>query len=938
MQVITVPNILEPTKSFKTEHDFTSIIDYLQFQYPDGFKVPHVIYLNDKRLEVADYDKACVRDDYVVIAFSPAAPLVALAIPYLINFAIAAAVTYVIGEIFKPDIPKGVLTSDQKTDAANVSSVYNLSSGQNRIGLGQPIPSIYGRTRVYPSLVEQPYFRFQDNDMYLYQMMAISVGNVAIEELFVSESKETDLAPDDILSKTYRNDSFDAGVIKSDISTTFNDDNYHMRVKTLPEVSGLELRGAPASSLFTMSFANTSITFYEHPIGIVPDLSSLVNGSKITISDTNNNDGVYIVSGPAVGNVVPIESKEGDAGWSSFTTEPSVEESITLPNNDFASLYKENTTFGLSYVYMAGLPNRQPILGLEIGDSYIPTGATGHSGVEFTVASWVYNIGHKVSPNILSEYTAPIDTPTILTIIGRRYSAEFKTSYGAYTLEDTSSSLDSIEIDVEFPRGMYNSNTTTGAFEDRTILLEYKLIGSLETLWLDLNDNDETYTEIGKTNTPQRRTYNLPIPTGLTDDVPLKIRLRRSSPEVEDNYSQDQAIVTRIKSIYNEPDINDYGDITLLWVRAKATNAISSAGQFQINAWVNRIDVEHDLASVITDVYTNTEYGAGLPLLDLDLPATTEVFNGALDSKITVMDALRMIGKAGRYTIYLDGQNVKMRKDEVQLIRTALFNETNILKNSFKLDYLFGEDDGYDGMSVKYRSSADFKEAIATYPETSINPQVTELIGCTDFDIALSEATYGWLQKESRRKVATFSTDIQGIIPNYLDRIGITHNVPDWGLGGQIETVDGNHITINCQLFRFSDELGKCDNEFGICSDTFCEIEPENINYNTIIFRKNDGSVSDLYTFSIVDEYNILLNETPPAWLYTGYDYDNTFFSIGESNTFIKDYIVTEISPRGNNVVDVKCINYDDSVYEAPYLVDDAGDNLTDGSGNYLTV
>lgn len=149
---------------------------------------------------------------------------------------------------------------------------------------------------------------------------------------------------------------------------------------------------------------------------------------------------------------------------------------------------------------------------------------------------------------------------------------------------------------------------------------------------------------------------------------------------------------------------------------------------------------------------------------------------------------------------------------------------------------------------------------------------------------------------------------------NYLDRIGITHNVPEWGLSSNILAVNGNQITINCQLFGSS----------------------ENLDYDTIIFRNKDGSVSDMYTFTIVGEFDILLDEAPPAWLYTGYDYDKTPFSMGVSNTFVKDYLVTEIAPKGNNVIDVTCINYDPDVYQKSPLVDGFGLILVDGSGNEL--
>jgi len=1029
LRVITVPNLLEPEKSFVNEHDFNSVIDYLLFQYPDGFKVPHVIYYNNKKLEVDDYDIKCGDNDFITIAFSPAAPLIAFVTPYLINFAIAAAVSYVIGEIFKPDIPSGALSSDQKS-LGQQSSVYNLNSNQNVTRLGQKRPILYGRTRSYFSLIEQPYYRFKDNEMFLYQMMAVSEGDAIIEELLIADTPEEDLGTEDVVYKSYQEDSFSAGVIKADVLSLFGDDDYHMRVKTLPEISGLELRGTPASSFFRGYFSGSVITFQILSTGDYPDLTSLVNGSTIVISNSDSNDGTYLVdTADDIAHTITVQS-------TTFVTEPSSSEIIASEVG--ATIFSNN-----NYIREFEIPNTV-FTNIIVGNYYsISFGSTIYDDVLCTGKSEVANgLYHTYFNKIFSVGT---NTEVItLTNNSSLFNAEFQTSYGAYTLENIPSTLDSVEIDVEYPRGVYNSDAS-GNFTDREISLEYKMIGSLETNWSNLNTAPDAgwpagTTEQAKDNTPLRRSYNLPIPDGLTDDVPLKIRLRRSSAEVADIKSQDQAIVTRVKSIYNEPDITAYGNMTILWVRAKASNAISSAGQFQINGWVTRTDVAPDLTSVITDLYTNTDYGAGLNGTDLVLPTMnapetidsatdtgfvevtagtyygiddtglpcppggtkvavfwdsvkvldsicvdsadpsgqgylantiylsdvdnwyymieTEMdaffvdskvrrfkyldssnyveFNGAIDTKITVMDAIRMIAKAGRYNVYLDGQNVKVRRDEVQLVRTALFNETNMIKDSFKLDYLFGEDDGYNGVSVKYRSPTDFKEDVATFPSDATNPEVLELIGCTDQVLALAEATYGWLQKESRRKVASFSTDIQGILPNYLDRIGVTHNTPEWGLSSNVVAVNGNQITINCQLFGSDEELGICTDELGLCADVFCKGFSENLDYDTIIFRNKDGSVSDIYSFTIIGRYDIVLDQTPPIWLYTGYDYDKTPFSIGVSNKFVKDYIVTEIAPRGNNVIDIKAINYDPTVYEPVPLVDGFDNILVDGAGNEL--
>lgn len=1099
MQVISIiDNILDPRIRAKTTN-YSTLIEFLQDEYPHGFgNMPTVIYEDFHIIPVEDYDLKFKPDTAYTIMHQPAVGEVIIGALFAgasgfwatlaaaaIDYAVIYAVNYIINDAFSPNIPSGIAGSADKSDN-KASSVYNLNSNQNSVRLGQPIPILYGRTRSYPSIIEEPYFRYKDNEMYMYQMMVVTAGKGQISELLVADSKEVDLGPDDVIYKVYYDDSLTAGVIKADVDTTFGDPNYHMRVKTLPEVSGLELRGTPAVSSFIMSFSGTTIQFYTYANGLEPDLSSIVSGTKITISGTLNNDGIYIASGSPTGLAVPIGSKEGDAGWVSFTAEPAT--TINTPPDSPTILHRFRVGYNIDG--WTGYSDR--VLQYTVIDLQQQT-VTAYAFSEFipgrviNVDGTVYQIVQKLAPYTdMVMYTLnPIPTVdasnlTSVGLIASEYYAQFATSYGAYTLNPTVSDLDSVEVDIEYPRGIYNSDTA-GNFTDRSILLEYNLIGNIETGWTRLAEpgNITAYTETLATNTPQRRTYPLPIPVGMDDSEPIKLRIRRVSPETSDIKGQDQAIVSRVKTLYIEPDITDYGDITLLWARLKATNGISSKGQFQLNAWVTRTDVLPDITSVITDLYTNTSYGAKLPAADLQLPEmyvegtvidpatdsgavqtvseyyikdeiyndtglvltateyyifhptaafldyfiywdgvivyssgfelsvgveyTTgdgwyyvidqaspveethysvrrynkytlpysvywggvlvyssasllsvgvpylsgvdnyyyqvydeapaedtqypirrfkylsseyyEEFNGAIDASITVMDAISMIATAGRFTAYLDGRNIKIRKDEPQLIRTSLFNETNIIKDSFKLSYLFGESDSTDGVLVKYRSPDDFTEQQKTYPLTSTNPETMELIGCTDPVLADMAAQYGWKSKQARKKIVSFKSDEQALIPNYLDRIGVSHNVPKWGQGGQIIGFSGQDVFLDDNYLAAYSPAMPCE-PYLVCSDVmFPECVAPTDTPLSIIFRAPNGAVSDIYPCTRTSSSSVSVTGVLPIWMYAGEDYDKTYFSIGETINIIRDFTVTEIKPSGENQYEITGINYDPSIY-----------------------
>ena len=151
------------------------------------------------------------------------------------------------------------------------------------------------------------------------------------------------------------------------------------------------------------------------------------------------------------------------------------------------------------------------------------------------------------------------------------------------------------------------------------------------------------------------------------------------------------------------------------------------------------------------------------------------------------------------------------------------------------------------------------------------------------FTIATDMATYLYKQDEARRKIVTFSTDIQGLVPQFLDKVMISHNALQWGEAGEVYSKSGDDLVISDALLDLT--AGK-----------------------TIVFRDIDGSVSTAYSVTIVDEYNITVVGMP-TWVTV-----NTFYTIQESGT-AREFIVIAVKPSGDNV-QIDCVNYDPTIYE----------------------
>jgi hypothetical protein len=284
-------------------------------------------------------------------------------------------------------------------------------------------------------------------------------------------------------------------------------------------------------------------------------------------------------------------------------------------------------------------------------------------------------------------------------------------------------------------------------------------------------------------------------------------------------------------------------------------------------------------------------------LTDLELTGGTELINGAIDASTNVFDALKMVGKSQRYTVFPSGANVTMKKDDVKPLRSYMFNETNIIKDSLKISYLFSEEDTTDSVQVKYRDPDTFIEKTELYPATGTYPEIIELWGCTDSATALAMATYVYKQDKARRKNIEFETDVQGLIPEFLDRIAVSHNIPEWGATGRILDV----------VLLPPSEGG------GSAYITDAEITTAD-SYNKAVFTNDKGVPTSPYNITITGDGTFTTALTHPT-INTDWTHDKTVVTFSSTTEIIRDYVITGIKPSSNNRIKISATNYDESIY-----------------------
>ena len=178
-----------------------------------------------------------------------------------------------------------------------------------------------------------------------------------------------------------------------------------------------------------------------------------------------------------------------------------------------------------------------------------------------------------------------------------------------------------------------------------------------------------------------------------------------------------------------------------------------------------------------------------------------------------------------------------------------------------------------------------------------------------------------------RRVSIRFETDIQGVIPSFLARIGFGHSLPLAGQSGRVKSIEGDELTLECK-YPIVNDRRECDSTYE-CDVIFCTGET----YKYVIFMDAAGVPSEEFEFTTIDFDKISIIGDLPEWINVDYGHDKTPFTMVIEE--IQDYIVTAVKPQSGNTVVIEAINYDERVYTDTFLTDGSA-ILTDGTNDLI--
>ena len=747
----------------------------------------------------------------------------------LISAAISIGVGLVINLIFPPTSPKGAKNETE-------SPVYSLNASRNQARLGDPVSSHYGTVSFPPDYASQPtiWYSGSSNDMFVDELLCLGHGEFDIDEIYIGDTPISAIEPGSV------------SVWK------FGPKDHRQRIGVIEGVIGRETEDTPISRLFHENWVT----------------SPEVEGFVFTADRSEAVDIPAGFSGVAYATAYdPVKRLEVVGHISKVPAGLDVRKGDTITLSGTAS---NNGSF-----YIASV---EP-------DSAEPT-------VYNTIfQSATTSIGFQDEDPLSGSYTLNTAADTMIA--------------GPYRAQKPGQEVTRIDVDFIFQQGLYRIDGTSGKVKTATVTATI----SCQRI------NDETGEAIGL---PVERVYTwlderrqVLRNTVQVTDLPqgaYEVTVTRDTPIPDDTRKHDDLTWAGLKGKLAKVLTPVYGDVTLLAVRLKATNGLGTAARERIRVTATRLieDVgdSSNPISVINDIWTNGVYGLGRPQDELDLNKLFPLairwagedgpkFNGSFDQRGTGFNAMNdVISMAGGKIVQYGGLT-SVAMDEQQPVRTALFTGGNIAKDSMQIEYSFDTTSDYDGVQIEYRNPDTFQPAFITYPPKAAMPDTFVLFGCTDPVYAEQYATYLYRVRRTRRKQVTFTTELEGLVPQIGARFAVAHPLPSWGHSGVVvDVID----TTTFRLDAYLDWSGGA---------------------KVMMLRSPTGTPSTIYTVTRGTADNIVVfGEVPDVEVNDAELQEPTTYTFGDDGEIVSDFILTKIAPQDQTRVQVQGQTYTAFIYE----------------------
>jgi hypothetical protein len=380
-----------------------------------------------------------------------------------------------------------------------------------------------------------------------------------------------------------------------------------------------------------------------------------------------------------------------------------------------------------------------------------------------------------------------------------------------------------------------------------------------------------------------------------------------------------------------------YPDITLIALRARATNALSqaTARQFHVThtrklpkwnpttgwsapmptnswAWAMAAIAKAPFGGRRSDRQIDLD---ALYRLDQELTARGDEFCQVFDTRQTVWGLFSESCRCVRCIPRAVLSTISWMRDAPGRPVRGVFTPYNIIRGSFSVDYAFFSDDSPDDVIVEYRDRDGWveRDARAALPDSlSMEPARKRFIGITSRAHAYREACFEAACNAYRRIFLTFSTELEGRLLFRGDMALVTHP-----LGGEGHWACVTGWDEGMAALRLDTDLPWEESE-----ESYYAVlrRPNGTPYGPVAVSRVDGKTMLLNPQSLagVEAAESVKEKYVPVWQWLS----DGSMSVATAVTYGKEShglraVVLSVKPRLNGVCDIEAVVEDDRAHYA---------------------
>lgn len=279
-------------------------------------------------------------------------------------------------------------------------------------------------------------------------------------------------------------------------------------------------------------------------------------------------------------------------------------------------------------------------------------------------------------------------------------------------------------------------------------------------------------------------------------------------------------------------------------------------------------------------------------------------FDAIFDTSQKRLDAANKAASVGHGVIIQHGTQLGIAIDKPGVMR-QIFGEGRTIMSSFNGSFSSLDDRArsveitYNDKDNDYKNTEFFIRSARYAQDVELQDNTAQLtlFGVARRSQAYREGMYLLATNERQLETVTFSADINAIVCEYGDIIGISHSVARIGLAsGRIVAVNGNTITLDKEIILTANEA------YGI----------------KIQLSKNDQIVTrDVKTVSVD-------TTTKTITITEAFDADSTpvqydCYALGVVNKIVQPFRITKVERDGDEKVSLTCVQYDEAIYDVDY-------------------